>query len=90
MINLNGQAHSRVAATVASDNLRKSSCCLGADSLLTLLGNYCHNHSIKTSITIGIVGEFVMLGLLLYLNNDHCVEYTSSAATFQLLLFSVK
>jgi len=53
----NEQAHSRVAVSVASDNLRKSSCCLGADSLLTLLGNYCHSHDIKTSITIGVVGK---------------------------------
>ena len=33
-----------------------SSACLGADTLLKLLGNYCHNAGIKTSITVGVVG----------------------------------
>jgi len=53
------QAHSRVAASVASGNVRKSSCCLGAESLLTLLGNYCHRQAMKTSITVGVVGKLV-------------------------------
>ena len=33
-----------------------SSACLGADTLLKLLGNYCHNAGIKTSIAVGVVG----------------------------------
>jgi len=48
--------HIKVPLALASDNLRKSSQCLGADVLMTLLGNYCRNRDIKTSITIGIVG----------------------------------
>lgn len=37
--------------------LLKSSKCLGADNLLKLLGNYCRNVDIKTSITVGVVGK---------------------------------
>ena len=58
------QAHSRVGVSAASDNLRKSSCCLGADTLLTLLGNYCHSHDIKTSVTIGVVGKHLLCHLV--------------------------
>lgn len=36
--------------------LSNSSKCLGADNLLKLLGNYCRNADIKTSITVGVVG----------------------------------
>jgi len=46
-----------MSVSAASENVRKSSCCLGAEALLTLLGNYCHSHAIKTSITIGVVGN---------------------------------
>ena len=34
-----------------------SSVCLGAELLLKLLGNYCRNADIKTSIVVGVVGE---------------------------------
>ncbi|KAG1674431.1 hypothetical protein FOA52_012959 [Chlamydomonas sp. UWO 241] len=37
------------------DGLQGSSC-LGADTLLMLLKNYCRNTGIKTSITVGVVG----------------------------------
>ena len=30
--------------------------CVGADTLLALLGNYCRNRDIKTSIRVGVVG----------------------------------
>jgi len=30
--------------------------CLGADTLLAMLKNYCRNKDIKTAITVGIVG----------------------------------
>jgi len=30
--------------------------CVGADTLMTLLGNYCRNKEIKTSIRVGVVG----------------------------------
>lgn len=30
--------------------------CLGAETLLVLLKNYCRNNGIKTSITVGVVG----------------------------------
>lgn len=33
-----------------------SSVCLGADSLLQLLKNYCRTNGVKTSITVGIIG----------------------------------
>lgn len=34
----------------------QSSNCLGADTLIQLLKNYCRNTGIKTSITVGVVG----------------------------------
>lgn len=38
-------------------SLMGTSACLGAEVLLKLLGNYCRNADIKTSITVGVVGE---------------------------------
>lgn len=34
-----------------------SSACLGAELLLKLLGNYCRNADIRTSIVVGVVGK---------------------------------
>ncbi|XP_068760041.1 guanine nucleotide-binding protein-like 3 homolog isoform X1 [Montipora capricornis] len=47
---------SKVSASLASVDLLSSSACIGADTLLKLLGNYCRNKDIKTTITVGIVG----------------------------------
>ncbi|XP_071495295.1 guanine nucleotide-binding protein-like 3 homolog [Diadema antillarum] len=49
-------SQSKVPVSVSSSDLLQSSQCLGADALLKLLGNYCRNADIKTSITVGIVG----------------------------------
>ena len=51
------QSQSKVSVARASEDLRQSSSCLGADMLMKLLGNYCRNRDIKTSITVGVVGE---------------------------------
>ena len=40
----------------ANSTLMASSVCLGADSLLQLLKNYCRTNGVKTSITVGIIG----------------------------------
>jgi len=47
---------SKVPVNVASEDLLKSSSCVGAGTLLKLLGNYCRHNDIKSSITVGIVG----------------------------------
>ncbi|KAJ3241552.1 Guanine nucleotide-binding protein-like 3 [Chytriomyces hyalinus] len=47
---------SNVSTDKASQDLLNSSECLGADNLVKLLKNYCRNNSIKTSITVGVVG----------------------------------
>ncbi|KAG9477725.1 hypothetical protein GDO78_012963 [Eleutherodactylus coqui] len=47
---------SRVPVTQASEDLLSSGACVGADCLMKLLGNYCRNQDIKTSITVGVVG----------------------------------
>lgn len=47
---------SKVSTSLASADLLTSSACIGADTLLKLLGNYCRNKDIKTAITVGIVG----------------------------------
>ncbi|KAK2548040.1 Guanine nucleotide-binding protein-like 3-like protein [Acropora cervicornis] len=46
----------KVSTSVASSELLSSSACIGADTLLKLLGNYCRNKDIKTAITVGVVG----------------------------------
>ena len=50
------QHQSKVSTSLASADLLTTSACLGADTLLKLLGNYCRNKDIKTAITVGIVG----------------------------------
>ncbi|XP_064605181.1 guanine nucleotide-binding protein-like 3-like protein isoform X2 [Liolophura sinensis] len=49
-------SRTKVPLDLASDDLRKSSRCLGADMLMKLLGNYCRNADIKTTIRVGVVG----------------------------------
>ncbi|CAH1405445.1 unnamed protein product [Nezara viridula] len=39
----------------AQQNIKVSSC-VGAELLMSLLGNYCRNKNIKTAITVGVVG----------------------------------
>jgi nuclear GTP-binding protein len=41
---------------VIPDDLGSLSACFGANVLMKLLGNYCRNADIRTSITVGIVG----------------------------------
>ena len=36
----------------------QTSNCLGADTLMTLLGNYARNKGIKTAIRVGVVGKY--------------------------------
>ncbi|KAI8080409.1 P-loop containing nucleoside triphosphate hydrolase protein [Thamnidium elegans] len=52
----NNLSQSNVATDSASTNMLNSAECLGADTLIRLLKNYCRNVNIKTSITVGIVG----------------------------------
>lgn len=40
----------------AEDAVINTSKCVGADTLLSLLGNYCRNKDVKTSIRVGVVG----------------------------------
>ena len=43
--------------SIASDGLLSTSQCMGAGTLMRLLGNYCRNKDIKTAITVGVVGK---------------------------------
>lgn len=45
-----------ISFDVATKNLMNASECLGADTLLQLLKNYCRNINIKTAISVGIIG----------------------------------
>ncbi|KAI1891141.1 hypothetical protein AGOR_G00161600 [Albula goreensis] len=47
---------SNVPVTQATSELLASSACVGAELLMKLLGNYCRNLDIKTTITVGVVG----------------------------------
>lgn len=51
------QSHSKIPVALANKDILSSSSCVGADTLLKLLGNYCRNKDIKTAITVGIVGR---------------------------------
>ncbi|XP_068630368.1 guanine nucleotide-binding protein-like 3 homolog [Battus philenor] len=41
---------------IVKEKEMKGSACVGAELLTSLLGNYCRNKGIKTSITVGVVG----------------------------------
>ncbi|CAH3986398.1 unnamed protein product [Pieris brassicae] len=41
---------------IVKEKEMKGSACVGAELLMSLLGNYCRNKGIKTSITVGVVG----------------------------------
>ncbi|KAI5644041.1 GNL3L/Grn1 putative GTPase domain-containing protein [Phthorimaea operculella] len=41
---------------VVKEKEMKGSACVGAELLMNILGNYCRNKGIKTSLTVGIVG----------------------------------
>lgn len=49
-------AQSSVPVTAAGAELLGGSECLGGDTLLKLLKNYCRSADLKTSITVGIIG----------------------------------
>ena len=51
-----GRAKSSMSAEAASAEELQSSKCVGADTLLQLLKNYCRSADVKTSITVGVVG----------------------------------
>ena len=52
------QSQKKFALSSGPASLMKSSACLGAEVLMKLLGNYCRNIDVKTSITVGVVGEY--------------------------------
>ena len=50
------QSRKKLPQGVIPDDLGSLSACFGANVLMKLLGNYCRNADIRTSITVGIVG----------------------------------
>lgn len=46
----------KVTLATVSDDVLKSSHCIGAEILMKLLGNYCRSKDIKTAIRVGVVG----------------------------------
>ncbi|KAL9898533.1 guanine nucleotide-binding protein-like 3 homolog isoform 1-T1 [Glossina fuscipes fuscipes] len=40
---------------MCTDKAMQGSICLGAELLMSMLGNYCRNKGIKTSIKVGVV-----------------------------------
>ncbi|XP_071810057.1 guanine nucleotide-binding protein-like 3 homolog [Asterias amurensis] len=49
-------SQSKVPVTLSTKDLLQSSRCLGAETLMKLLNNYCRSADIKTAVTVGIVG----------------------------------
>ncbi|XP_077287521.1 nucleostemin 1 [Arctopsyche grandis] len=52
----NRLGHKKMSKGKKDEKIMKGSACVGADLLMSLLGNYCRNKGIKTSITVGVVG----------------------------------
>lgn len=48
--------HAKVDIAKISEDQLQTSKCVGAGTLMALLGNYCRNKDIKTSIRVGVVG----------------------------------
>ena len=48
--------HSKLDILQSTDDQLQTSKCVGAKMLMALLGNYCRNKDIKTSIRVGVVG----------------------------------
>merc|ERR1711935_365143 len=48
--------HSKVDIAKSTENQLQTSKCVGASTLMALLGNYCRNKDIKTNIRVGVVG----------------------------------
>eukprot|EP00117_Sycon_ciliatum_P048531 scpid66020/ scgid34544/ Guanine nucleotide-binding protein-like 3-like protein len=47
---------SKASLATASEKQMSGGTCIGADSLMKLLSNYCRNAGIKTTISVGVVG----------------------------------
>lgn len=47
---------SHVPVAQATGDLLSSGACVGADCLMKLLGNYCRNQNVRTTISVGVVG----------------------------------
>ena len=60
------QSQKKFALSSDPAGLMKSLACLGAEVLMKLLGNYCRNIDVKTSITVGVVGEHTKTCLACY------------------------
>merc|ERR1712029_247012 len=48
--------HAKVGISKSTEGQLQTSKCVGASTLMALLGNYCRNKDIKTSIRVGVVG----------------------------------
>jgi len=48
--------HAKVDISKSTEGQLQTSKCVGASTLMALLGNYCRNKDIKTSIRVGVVG----------------------------------
>merc|ERR1719237_1751715 len=48
--------HSKIDIAKSTENQLQTSKCVGASTLMAMLGNYCRNKDIKTSIRVGVVG----------------------------------
>ena len=72
----------------AEDAVITTSKCVGADTLLNLLGNYCRNKDVKTSIRVGVVGfAWCSRGVVMcYTGAVGCVLWGSGIVAASLLL----
>ena len=69
------QSQRKMQLSSLSDNLAKSSHCLGADVLMKLLANYCRNDQIRTAIRVGVVGKCTRNLLFFFSFDFSCEEY---------------
>lgn len=52
------QKQSRLPAATAPEEVLAGGACVGADCLLRVLANYSRSGEVKTTITVGVVGEW--------------------------------
>lgn len=56
------QKQSRLPAATAPEEVLAGGACVGADCLLRVLGSYSRCGGVKSTLTVGVVGEWAALG----------------------------
>lgn len=90
------QSQLKIPLAAVSEEMLKSSRCIGADMLMKLLGSYCQNKGIRTAIRVGVVGksyihihtshDFLKVHCFFYKLTYAFSEITDNAITFSTVI----